>query len=220
MVGERIAKARKNAGYSDQKAFAPVIKVGARTLADYETNNSEPKASTLKLIAESCEVTTDWILFGVESTLPTIPCKELSEDIVSINYYPDIYAAAGYGSINEYGLNPEAMTFDRKFLQELLNVRNFNNLDIIRVMGDSMEPFIHNGEFVILERSNEAFNGETVIANIHGQVYIKRFHADPFKKWIKLVSDNEVYGDINLDTPEHIEALSIIGIVRAKIKPF
>ena len=144
----------------------------------------------------------------------------VGDNLVSINFYPDIYAAAGYGSINEYGLNPEVMTFDKRFLQEMLNARSLNNLDIIRVMGDSMEPFIQNGEYVILERSQEALNGETVIANIHGQVYIKRFHADPFKKWIKLVSDNEVYGDITLDTQEHMNALSIVGIVRAKIKPF
>lgn len=64
MIGERIAKARKNAGYSDQKAFAKAIEVGARTLADYETNNSEPKATTLRLIAENCNISIDWLLTG------------------------------------------------------------------------------------------------------------------------------------------------------------
>ena len=69
MLGERIAKARKDAGFSDQKSLAEKIKVGARTLADYETNNSEPKASTLKLIAENCNISIDYLLHGKQKDL-------------------------------------------------------------------------------------------------------------------------------------------------------
>lgn len=219
MIGERIAKARKNAGYSDQKAFSNVIGVGARTLADYETNNSEPKASTLKLIAENCNVSLNWLLYGEEEHLPSISNNAISKDVVSINYYPDVYAAAGYGAING-DAKPEFMNFDRNFLEKFLNVRRYDLLDIIHITGDSMEPFVHNGETVILERNEEAKNGETVIANINGEIYVKRYQADPYKKWIKLVSDNKIYGDIHLETKDEINSLYIVGIVRAKIKPF
>jgi len=71
-----------------------------------------------------------------------------------------------------------------------------------------------------IERNNEAKNGETVIANINGEVFIKRFQADPFRNWIKLVSENDSYEDIRFDTPDQMALLSIVGIVRAKIKVF
>ena len=213
-------------GVSNNRQLSEKIGINYNTISTWIKRNSIPYEKLHKIVQKE-SISYDWLLTGKgdmnlkdEKSLPAIQNKALSTDVVSVNFYPDIYAAAGYGAINEYGLQPEIMTFDRKFLQELLNVRNVNNLDIIRVMGDSMEPFIHNGEYVLLERSHQAFNGETVIANIQGQVYIKRFHADPFKTWIKLVSDNEQYGDINLDTPEHIATLLIVGIVRAKIKPF
>lgn len=226
MLGERIAKARKFANFSDQKSLAKALGIGARTLADYENNKSEPKTSILVNIAEICNVDARWLLIGkgdmlldTSSNLPSIPGTALSEDVVSINYYPDVYAAAGYGAING-NVKSEIMTFDRKFIEQFLNVRRFDLLDIIHITGDSMEPYIQNGETVILERNKEARNGETVIALINGETYVKRYQADPFKQWIKLISDNKLYGDITLSTPEHIQALSIVGIVRAKIKPF
>ncbi|PLY08376.1 MAG: hypothetical protein C0625_01960 [Arcobacter sp.] len=181
---------------------------------------------TICLICEKENINLNWIQTGkgdmflneVSST-PIISNKTLSNDVVRINYYPDVYAAAGYGAING-DAKPQIMNFDRNFIEQFLNVRKFEKLDIIRVVGDSMEPFIHNGELVMLERDQNARNGETVIANINGQVYVKRYQADPFKKWIKLVSDNEIYGDISLESQDEIQALSIIGIVRARIKPF
>jgi phage repressor protein C with HTH and peptisase S24 domain len=211
---------------SNNRKLSEKIHINYNTISTWIKRDSIPYDKLHKIVQKE-SISFDWLLTGKGEMLlqdgnhlPIIQNKTLSEDIVSINYYPDVYAAAGYGSINEYGLEPEIMTFDKKFLEQFLNVRKLDKLDIIRVVGDSMEPFIHNGEYVILERTNQAYNGETVVANIYGQVYIKRFHADPLNRWIKLISDNKVYGDINLDTPEHIGALSIIGIVRAKIKPF
>ena len=225
-ASKRFKKVREYLGLTQQE-LADKLGFKQYKIKDIETEKQKVSSEIAENIENFFSISGWWLLTGKgdmllkdEKSLPAIPNKALSTDVVSVNFYPDIYAAAGYGAINEYGLQPEVMTFDRKFLQELLNVRNVSNLDIIRVAGDSMEPFIHNGEYVLLERSHQASNGETVIANIQGQVYIKRFHTDPFKTWIKLVSDNEQYGDINLDTPEHLEALSIIGIVRAKIKPF
>lgn len=224
--GERVVEAREKLGYG-QAEFATKIELAAQSLSRYEKNKVKPSVDFITKLTDLFSINANWLLTGQgeillqdEKKTTVLQDKSISKDVVSINFYPDIYAAAGYGAINEYDSKPQLMTFDRKFLDQFLNVRSFDRLDIIRVVGDSMEPFIHNGEYVIVERSTEAYNGETIIANIDGQVYIKRFQADPLKRWIKLISDNNLYGDITLDTPEHISTLSIIGVVRAKIKPF
>ncbi len=225
--GERVVKARETLGFK-QSEFAKRIELAAQSLARYEKNKVKPSVDFITKLTNMFNINSNWLLTGKgnmllnEKSLPVAQEQPLEDDenTVALNYYPDIVAAAGYGALNNDMQHAQIMKFDRRFLEEFLNVRKFDKIDIIKITGDSMEPYIHNGETVILERSKEAKNGETVIANINGEVYVKRYQADPFKKWIKLISDNKFYGDIELNTPEHIEALTIVGIVRAKIKPF
>lgn len=221
----RLKEVRDFLGLSQQK-LADEINEKRYRINDMESGKTKIQVDIAQIFEEKFNINPWWLLTGkgemlqkTEENLPNIPNNSLSTDVVSINYYPDVYAAAGYGAINS-NLKGKMMTFDRNFIEQFLNVRKIENLDIIRVVGESMEPFIHNGELVLLERSNEARNGETVIANINGEVFVKRFQADPFRKWIRLISDNELYGDIFLNSPEEIQALTIVGIVRAKIKPF
>lgn len=138
-------------------------------------------------------------------------------DLISVNLYKDVYASAGYGTTNSE-LVPTKMTFDREFLKEIFNITNFNNLDIIRVIGDSMLPHIKDGEFIFIQKDTQVKNGDTVIANIDGELYVKRYYKIPFEKWIKLESDNPDYPCINLDTDEKLNSFKIIGIVKSKIK--
>ncbi|MCT7499457.1 S24 family peptidase [Aliarcobacter cryaerophilus] len=136
---------------------------------------------------------------------------------INVNLYKDVYASAGYGTTNSE-LVPTKMTFDKEFLKEIFNITNFNNLDIIRVIGDSMLPHIKDGEFIFIQKDTQVKNGDTVIANIDGELYVKRYYKIPFEKWIKLESDNPDYPCINLDTDEKLNSFKIIGIVKSKIK--
>ena len=221
----RLKEVRDFLGLSQQK-LADEIDEKRYRINDMESGKTKIQLDIAEIFEEKFNINPWWLLTGKgnmlqndEENLPKVSNKSLSKNTVGIKYYPEVYAAAGYGAINEE-TKPQIMNFDRNFIEQFLNVRKIEKLDIIRIVGDSMEPFIHNGELVMLERDTEARNGETVIANINGQVYVKRFQADPFKKWIKLVSDNEIYGDISLDSIEEIQALTIIGIVRARIKQF
>lgn len=72
-------------------------------------------------------------------------------DLISINVYKNVYASAGYGTTNSE-LVPTKMTFDKEFLKEIFNITNFNNLDIIRVIGDSMLPYIKDGEYIFVQK--------------------------------------------------------------------
>jgi phage repressor protein C with HTH and peptisase S24 domain len=221
----RLKEVRDFLGLSQQK-LADEINEKRYRINDMESGKTKIQVDIAEIFEEKFNINPWWLLTGkgemlqkIEEKLPNIADKTLPTDVVNINYYSDVYAAAGYGAINS-NLSGKTMTFDRNFIEQFLNVRKIENLDIIRVVGESMEPFIHNGDLVLLERSNEARNGETVIANINGEVFVKRFHADPFRKWIRLISDNKLYGDIFLESPEEIQALTIVGIVRARIKPF
>ena len=140
-----------------------------------------------------------------------------NDNLISVNLYKDVYASAGYGTDNS-GIRPSKMTFDKEFLREIFNITNFNNLDIIRVIGDSMLPYIKDGEYIFVQKNTPVKNGDTIIANIDGELYVKRYYKIPFEKWIKLESDNTDYPCINLDSEDKLNSFQILGIVKSKIK--
>ena len=138
-------------------------------------------------------------------------------DLVTINLYEDVQASAGYGAYNS-DVVPTKLQFDKNFLMQFFNITRFDNLDIIRVMGDSMLPLISDGEYIIVERSDTAKSGDTVIANIEGELYVKRLNKIPFQKWFRLESENADYQHIDIDSLEKLELCNIIGVVRCKLK--
>jgi phage repressor protein C with HTH and peptisase S24 domain len=138
---------------------------------------------------------------------------------VKINFFEDVYAAAGAGAIN-HSIKPVILETDLRIVEKIFNIKNpAYGIDIITVVGDSMEPYISNGEIIVIERNNNPNNGDIVIANINGNVYVKKLEKDPFGKWVKLISENPAYETIKIEG-EELNDLQFVGIVRAKIRPF
>jgi len=146
------------------------------------------------------------------------PNKNEPKDMVSISYYPEVNASGGYGALNG-DARFERMEVSRSFLSICFGLSNFANIDIIHVIGDSMEPFIQSGEIIILQRVDMAKNNQIVVARIDDEVYVKRLVKDPIAQCIKLTSENPYYPDMNLSS-EDLTRVQIIGIVVGKIKAF
>lgn len=65
-LGNRIRTIRKSIGL-DQKGFADRLDLKRKaTISDYERNKKEPKIATLRNIAETGNVSLDWLLAGKE----------------------------------------------------------------------------------------------------------------------------------------------------------
>ncbi|MDM7321249.1 MAG: XRE family transcriptional regulator [Fervidobacterium sp.] len=210
-IGERIRQARLSLGLS-QAELAKLVGVSERTIRNYESGEIK-KPHHLHKIAKVLKVSPDWLLKGVG----TLPEKQEISPTAVILYYPNVVVSAGFGAINE---NEESIRlYIDKALLELLNIHTSHNLILVRVSGDSMEPLISHGDYIIVERTQKARNGEVIIANINGEVYVKKLLKDPFGRWVRLTSTNPYYPDIELKGAE-IESLKVIGVIRAKIKPF
>lgn len=130
---------------------------------------------------------------------------------INVRYFPNVTASAGYGAENTE-LDYKLIPLDESLLCNT-RIVNKHNLDIIRVEGDSMLPTFKSGDKAIIERGCDVKNGNTVIANINGEIYIKQIEKDPLGKWVRLISNNENYATIELRGDE-LELLSIIGVVR------
>lgn len=78
----------------------------------------------------------------------------------------------------------------------------------VRVNGDSMEPALHDGEIIYVDKGKEVRNGQMVIADLNGEAYVKKFFSDETST--RLVSLNKKYDDIILKDSDE---LHIFGVV-------
>jgi len=71
---------------------------------------------------------------------------------------------------------------------------------VLKVRGDSMvEDGIHDGDYVIIERRQDAQNGEMVVANVAGEVTLKRLYRE--KDRIRLQPANSFMAPIYANAP-------------------
>lgn len=132
----------------------------------------------------------------------------------TITYYPDIYASAGYGAINQE--DTECVVYDGSFLDAMGISKK---VEMIQVRGDSMLPYVSNGDFVIIERTSEAKNGDIVIINYQGDLFIKQLQKNPQTQTLSFISPNKEYPSFEIKGDE-VASLTIIGILKALIRPF
>jgi transcriptional regulator with XRE-family HTH domain len=64
-IGNRIARARADAGFKSAAAFALAINVHPSQLSRWESGDV-PKVEALRLIAETTNVSIDWLVTGSE----------------------------------------------------------------------------------------------------------------------------------------------------------
>ena len=85
---------------------------------------------------------------------------------------------------------------------------------MLEVDGDSMiEAHIEEGDHVLVERSQNAKDGEIVIAEVDGEYTMKYLQEKNGKRWLEPANKN--YKPIY---PEH--SLNILGIVKAVIRKY
>lgn len=69
---------------------------------------------------------------------------------------------------------------------EALGLPPLTRLDIIKVIGDSMEPFIHNGDVIAVDVSKNKLelvkNGDIVVINLDGEILLQKAPQATFCK--------------------------------------
>ena len=141
--------------------------------------------------------------------------SEQENKLINLRFFPNVSAAAGYGANND-NESFESIPVTASFLTTILRIPA-KQYDVINVLGNSMEPFLKDGDMVLVLPTYEASNGEIVIANLDGDLYVKKLLKDPIKKRIRLTSMNELYEDIVVENDE-LDQLKIVGVVK-KVLP-
>ncbi len=219
-TGERIRDLRKALGLT-QKEFASRIGITYQMLGLYERGKYEPPEKVLKLISSTFGVSYEWLKEGkgemwerkdkaiLEGAVARL--TEVAERLVRIPIVGD--AGAGFpkspADIKEVGY----ILVSKDTLQK-------GGRFSVQVRGDSMEPTLHDGDFVVFKPyvgdGSDIPSGKIVVVrNIGGELVVKRLVR--IDGLTMLTSDNPKYPPI---PPEQIEAeeLQIVGVAVEAIK--
>mgnify|MGYP001211634092 CR=1 FL=1 len=105
----------------------------------------------------------------------------------------------------------EEQVLDTTNLEDLL-VHKKDSTYILEVDGDSMiDAHIAKGDFVLAERTNNAKDGQIVIAEVDGEFTMKYFKTNGKKTWLEAANKN--YKDIHPTQSLEVVAV-VVGVMR------
>ena len=192
---------KKTERYVNQSILAEALGITRQTVSNRIKNDSKVTVSELKKIEEFFGVT----LFNNDSCL--------GENVIYIDYYQDVFASCGAGSI--------VFSDDKiKLPVSTLLIDGFSKLktySMINASGNSMSPTIDNGDKLIVEH----WNGTQIQDN---KVYVFCFNNEFFVKRLSKNLDEII---IKSDNPEYrvrtingntINELVLVGKIVGVIK--
>lgn len=198
MFGEALKSAMKQAGMTQQE-LADKVGKSRSTLACWVTEERTPSPNDIIAMANILGVDANYLLMGGHMNqeipvmkAPMIDPKTLNSNTIRV---PKIYGLAGCGAsglLDHLEMSNESMFLDMDMLPMGVNKKRIAS---IRIVGDSMAPYLDENDWAIIQLRNGSdvipVNGVYLIT--HGQnVHIKRcaFQADGS---CLLISDNQIY---------------------------
>jgi phage repressor protein C with HTH and peptisase S24 domain len=136
-----------------------------------------------------------------------------AEGYVAIPLFNDVRAAAGTGALNGHlEKADDALMFKEDWVRFELGAHP-EDLNLIRVSGDSMEPTLRAGDVVLIDHRAQRPNREGIyILRMGDMLLVKRLQALPGGK-VRVISDNPIFEAWVLDLAEMGSEVSIVGRV-------
>jgi phage repressor protein C with HTH and peptisase S24 domain len=129
----------------------------------------------------------------------------VSSDWVEIPRLP-LEASAGPGAVGAAEIPFDAFRFSRRWLRE--QGLDPAMLSSIRVMGDSMDPLLRDGDEILVDRTPRAFREGVHVVRLGEALHVKLLQAVPPGR-LRLISKNDAYEPVEVLTTD----VDIVGRV-------
>lgn len=202
---DRIKKARAHAGLT-QGQLADAVGVKQASISDLETGKSQSSSYSAS-IAKVCGVDALWLekgqgeMVAKASTGTDVLYAPSESDYALINQY-SAAGECGGGYLNDHVELRDGLAFKRDWLARI--GAKAENLAVIYATGDSMEPYIFDGDVVLFDTSDTEPK--------HGQVFVVRRpdHSVSIKRLVQQLTGDWVIKSDNPDrTDEKVSADTI-----------
>jgi len=190
-------------GISSQSELAKELEINRSGITHARNNNKIPDKWIVKLY-KNFGFNPQWLESGIGKTF----INTSSQDDIEFKYIPKVAArlSAGTGSFESEENITDYLSFQTKWLA---GKGAANSMVAMEVFGQSMEPFIKEGDTVLIDQSQKKILAGAIYAvGVEDTILIKRLEKHPDK--LVLSSDNKDYEPIYLQR-EETDKVRIIG---------
>jgi phage repressor protein C with HTH and peptisase S24 domain len=208
LLKNRLKEARKHLKISSQKDFSNLLNWTIGRIQDLESGKvKELKASEAEEIQEKFLINGWWLLTGKGEML-------LKDNILvatNNNYNIDLLnvrAGAGEGIYNYVIETIDTISLDKSFFKTPINTSKVKG---IQVDGDSMEPTLKDGDYVLIDETIIFGTNGIYAIQYGGQILIKRLQFK-IDGTILILSDNDKYEKETFNPNENQLPFQVLGI--------
>lgn len=178
------------------------------TLTNILTGDGEPAFSRIAGIAAKVGVSLDWVLTGRGTPGAAGAAGAEEEDLVRLPMLTPALSA-GPGTAAGGSAAQAEWAFPRAWLRRSFG--HTDGLELLRVVGDSMEPELSEGDWVMIDRTRRDPRDGLHALRLEDLLLVKRVQFQG--RTIRLVSANRDYDPITIDRTDEAADLELIGPV-------
>ncbi|HBP27919.1 MAG TPA: hypothetical protein DD666_00705 [Advenella kashmirensis] len=124
-------------------------------------------------------------------------------------------ASMGYGLDSpDFEMIVDTMRVTKSWVNmELPTISSINNLAILPGYGDSMSPTYNSGDLLFVDRGVTNIKDDAIyVFSIDSQLFVKRMIRNPIKKTLIAKSDNDAYGQFEIEEKDQ-QRMIIHGLI-------
>lgn len=222
-IGARLKVWREAANLKQGEA-AGVLGLSGSTYQNYERDVRAPNTEGWEAFVRA-GINANWLLTGEGEMLLRMGASDKAQakvettktlampGYVAIPLFNDVRAAAGHGALNGTLEKPDdALMFKEDWVRFELGAHP-EDLNLIRVSGDSMEPTLRAGDVVLIDHRAQRPDREGIyILRMGDMLLVKRLQAMPGGQ-VRVVSDNPAFAPWDISLEKIGSEVSIIGRV-------
>ena len=141
-----------------QSDLARGLGVTRQTIYNRTKNNSEITISELQKIEKILNI--------------SLLEKPADNNFAKVNYYPDVFASCGNGTV-VFSEEKELISLPKSLIHDYSEIKDYS---LIIAKGDSMTPFINDGDKLIIEhiKTNEIMDNKIYVFCYQSEIFVKR----------------------------------------------
>jgi phage repressor protein C with HTH and peptisase S24 domain len=198
--------------FESRKQAAEAAKVALSSLQRWIAGEGMPAFNSLALLASAVGVSLDWIASGRGEMYPTEGTAGQAVDESIYAYVPlyDARISQGHGAWSDGARVLTMLAFTKYSLTK--KGLQASQLAAVRVDGDSNEPFLKDGDTVMVDLSRNLIQGEAFyVIRLDDLLYAKRLQRQ-IDGGVVVISANTAYPAISVPA-DRLERLQVVGRV-------
>ncbi|MCF7794596.1 MAG: XRE family transcriptional regulator [Candidatus Cloacimonetes bacterium] len=196
-----------------QVALSKRINISNVVINRYIKDKTMPDLNFLNKLATNLNININWLITGEGTMFPTRNVKQFGDREF---YYMPIFESVSCGSPQEI---ESAEPLDHILVDTNSLSGDFNSYFSFFASGDSMEPYISNGDVVIVKQDSEWQHAEDriCVVNVEGEITLKKVKTFMDGQEILLQPYNKDHQPILLDKERARNSL-LVGIAVMSVR--